>query len=195
MALRAAALVVMPLSMVASGCGAPPPPGVPLHNERAERDREERPRPPEVLCSAGQSMDGHAIVRYLVRNVGRETLHVLDGSRMPYQIARDDHTLVILHGVNGPVPDHILVGVEIPLTRPLAPGEVFIGEARIGEPSLRNHYEARPAPPSLLHGPIRVRCEVGWGTTPIVEGREPSIRQLLAWQQLAGDGPFDVVLP
>jgi hypothetical protein len=74
--------------------------------------------------------------------------------------------------------------IEISLTRPLAK-------------MLRDHYGEQPASDALLHGIVHLRCDVGWGTTPITAAsrRGMSIHQLLAWQQITRFGPFDAVLP
>jgi hypothetical protein len=106
-------------------------------------------------------------------------------------------TLVILHGVNPPDPNRLHNMIEIPLTRPLAPGERLAGQQVLPAKMLRDHYGEQPAPDALLHGTIQVRCDVGWGTSPITAAsrRGMSIQQLLAWQQITSFGPFDVVLP
>jgi len=153
--------------------------------------------PPEIHCAAAPTDDGRTIVRYQIRNVGPEVIHILDGQRMPYRLATAANTLEILHGINPPDPDKLYNMIEIPLTRPLAAGESFAGEVVLPTKTLRDHYGEQPTPDSLLHGTIQVRCEVGWGPTAITaadRGRM-SIQQLVAWQQLTGCGPFNVVLP
>lgn len=183
------ALVVLP----ATGCK--PTPDVP-HGDTGPA-RKDRLMPPEIQCSTAPGDDGRVVVRYQVHNAGSQTLYLLDGKHMPYQIVAADGTLQILHGVNPPDPDKLYNLIEIPLTRLLGPGESFAGEAALPVKMLRDHYGERPAPAGLLHGTIRVRCEVGWGTTAITaaERNRMSIQQLLAWQQLVDSGPFDVVLP
>ncbi len=45
--------------------------------------------------------------------------------------------------------------------------------------------------PPRSEPPLTVRCEVGWGTTPIVESERHlySIETVLAWQQLTSAEP------
>jgi hypothetical protein len=159
-------------------------------------DRKDRPMSPELQCAAAPLDDGRTRIRYQLRNTGAAAIHVLESRRMPYQLVSDEATLVILHGVNPPDPDTLYNMIEIPTTRPVAPGEAFEGEVVLPLEMLRDHYGERRAPERLRHGKIQVRCEVGWGTTPITEAERAkmSIQSLLTWQQLTRHGPFEVVL-
>ena len=151
---------------------------------------------PEIQCSVQPAEGGRVIVRYEIRNGGTEVVHLIDSKRLPYQLAEGE-TLTILDGVNPPDPGRLYNAFEIPLTRPLAPGERIAGEQVLPVTTLRDHYGEQPAPDALRHGTIQVRCEVGWGTTPITAAspRGMSIQQLLAWQQVTRFGPFEVALP
>jgi hypothetical protein len=158
--------------------------------------RKDRLMAPELQCSAKPAEDGRVVVRYDIHNTGPEAIHLIDSKRLPY-LRADGSTLAVLHGINPPDPDRLYNAIEIPLTRPLAPGEHLTGELILPARMLRDHYGEQPAPDTLLHGTIQVRCDVGWGTSPITAAsrRGMSITQLLAWQQLTSFGPFDVALP
>ncbi len=189
---RAGVIVAMLPASFAAGCDGP--------SEVASKSANDRkaPVPPEVRCELIRTADGRGIVRYKVRNVGHEVVHILDGRRMPYTIAHDAKTLLILHGVHRPIPAGALYEmVERPPTRPLAPGAIFTGEVEVAAKSLHNHNAGGPTPTSLMHGTIQVLCQVGWGSTPITEAMRPSLSfgQLMAWQRLSTYGPFSVVLP
>lgn len=151
--------------------------------------------PPEVRCHPTTTSDGRIVVRYEIRNLGTETIHLFGERRMPYQLARDERTLVILHGLNIPDPDTIYAISTIPPTRPLTPGGIVTGEAVLGQKVLRNHFDGQLAPQSLQHGTIHVRCDVGWGLTPITEGKRMTMDEFIRWQRLTTYGPIDVVLP
>jgi hypothetical protein len=124
-----------------------------------------------------------------ITNEGDEGVHLLDGERMPYLLRTDD-ALVVLFGVNPPDPDLDYLGIDIPLTRPLPAGGVEEHRVTLRPLWLRDHYssERDPVP---LHGAVDVRCEVGWGRTPITaeRAREMSITSLLEWQRLARSEP------
>ncbi|TMQ09181.1 MAG: hypothetical protein E6J91_31095 [Deltaproteobacteria bacterium] len=158
--------------------------------------RKDRLMAPDIQCSARTADDGRVVVHYEIRNAGTEAIHLIEGKRLPYQLT-DGPTLVLLHGVNPPDPDRLYNLIEIPLTRPLAPGEHIAGEQLLPTAMLRDHYGEQPTPSTLRHGRIQVRCDVGWGTTPITAAsrRTMSIQQLLTWQQIARSTAFEVVLP
>jgi hypothetical protein len=181
------------LALCAAGCNTTTDVARPGNTSPPRKDRL---MAPEIQCSAKPAEGGRVIVRYEIHNAGAEPIHLIDSKRLPYQLA-DGSTLVILHGVNPPDPNRLYNAIEIPLTRPLAPGEHLTGEQALPAKVLRDHYGEQPAPGALLHGTIQVRCDVGWGTSPITTAsrRGMSIQQLLAWQQLTSFGPFDVVLP
>jgi hypothetical protein len=129
-----------------------------------------------------------------IDNRSGRTLHVLDGERMPYLIA-DDGGLLVLFGVTPPDPDVDYYGVEIPTTRPLAPGAAITHDVALRPLHLHDHYEAQREP-STLSGTITVRCEVGWGETPIerAERHLYSIESVLAWQHVTASRPVEVEL-
>jgi len=181
------------LALWAIGCSSTP--DVPRPSDTSP-SRKDRLMAPEIQCSAKPAEDGRVVVRYEIHNAGAEPIHLIDSKRLPYQVA-DGETLAILHGVNPPDPDRLYNMIEIPLTRPLAPGERLAGEQVLPVQVLRDHYGEQPTPAALLHGTLHVRCDVGWGTTPITAAsrRGMSIQQLLAWQQITRFGPFAVALP
>jgi hypothetical protein len=152
------------------------------------------PTPPEIRCSTMPGKDAQPVVRLEIRNTGTETIHILADRGMPYQLAGDSNNLTILQGLNKPEPNAIYEMIGIPPTRPLAPGKGLAWNVPVGEKILQDHYLRRPAPASLLHGTIHVRCEVGWGVKP-VRPDEMTLDNVLSWQRLQGYGPFDVVLP
>ena len=57
---------------------------------------------------------------------------------------------------------------------------------------LRDHY-SREREPLPLRGEVTVRCEVGWGESPVTP-HGMSITGLLEWQRLASSLPVGVVL-
>jgi hypothetical protein len=137
---------------------------------------------------------GQARLQVRIENRSDRTVHLFDSDRMPYFITGDDG-LLVLYGVNPPDPDTDYYMIEIPTTRPLEAGETVEHDVSLDPLFLRDHYETAREPTSL-RGTVTVRCEVGWGETPI----EPSERHLysietvLAWQKLASAEPVDVEL-
>jgi hypothetical protein len=185
--------ITIVLALCATGCSSTPdaiPPG------DTSPSRRDRLMAPEIECSAKPAGDGRVIVRYEIHNASAEPIHLIDSKRLPYQLV-DGSTLVILHGVNPPDPNRLYNMIEIPLTRPLAPSERLSGEQALPVTMLRDHYGEQPAPDALQHGIVHIRCDVGWGTTPITAAsrRGVSIQRLLAWQQITSLGPFAVLLP
>lgn len=152
------------------------------------------PTPPEIHCSPGHNKDMESVVRLEIRNVGQDTIYILADLGMPYQLADNSNNLTIFQGLNKPEPNAIYEMAGVPPTRPLAPGKGLVWNVPLGERILQDHYLRRPAPVSLLHGTIHVRCEVSWGVTP-VRPDEMTLEDVLAWQQIHGYGPFDVFLP
>jgi hypothetical protein len=179
------------LALLAAGCNSAPEESRPDTSPM----RKDRLMAPDIQCST-ETVDGRVVVHYEIRNAGTEPIHLIDGKRLPYQLT-DGATLVVLHGVNPPDPDRLYNMIEIPLTRPLAPGERLAGEQVLPPAMLRDHYGEQPTPAALQHGRIQVRCDVGWGTTPITAAsrRTMSIQQLLAWQQVTRSTALEVVVP
>jgi hypothetical protein len=125
-----------------------------------------------------------------------ETIHVIDSPRLPYFILREDGSLLILFGVNPPDPDIDYGMIEIPLTRPLPPGESVSWQVDLVDFHLKDHYQAAWEP-AELHGPVPVVVQVGWGATaidPKVRSRT-NINTLLDWQNLTECAAGEVVFP
>lgn len=139
-----------------------------------------------VTCTA----TGPARLQVRIENDGDATVHLLDGERMPYLI-RDDDGLLVLFGVNPPDPEVDYYGIEIPTTRPLEPGETLEHDVSLDPLILGDHYETQREPTPLPR-PITVRCEVGYGDTPILgsERHLYSIESVIAWQKLAAATPI-----
>jgi hypothetical protein len=176
---------------LATGCNANSGPSVPIAGTTAKPGV----LAPEIRCTAARADDGQSVIRYEIRNVGSETIYIPSGRHMPYVLARDPDTLVIMQGVNRPDPNAIYEMPQIALTRPLAPAGALAGEVALPPKMLRDHFDAHPTPPRLLHGAIQVRCEAGWGTTAITKRDQMSIHDFYTWQSMVGAGPFQVVLP
>jgi hypothetical protein len=136
--------------------------------------------PVEVTCSA--TVDG---IDVRIVNRSDATVHLLDGDRMPY-VLRSGDELVVLFGVNPPDPDLDYLGISIPCTRPLAPDAAEEHRVALRPLWLRDHYSSERSP-TALDGETTVRCEVGWGETPITDetARQMSITSLLEWQRIA----------
>jgi hypothetical protein len=137
---------------------------------------------------------GRARLQVRIENRSDGTVHVFDSDRMPYFIAGAEG-LLVLYGVNPPDPDTDYYGIEIPVTRPLAAGASIEHEVSLDPLYLRDHYEAEREP-AALRGTVSVRCEVGWGETPIEASERHlySIESVLAWQRIAAAPPVMVEL-
>lgn len=100
---------------------------------------------------------------------------------------------MVLYGVNDPDPDLDYYGIEIPLSRPLAPDEHLVAETTIVPLVPRHHYEAKQAPVALP-AELEVICKLAYGDTPIDEARRRamSINGLLAWQHWVTAPPLHV---
>src|ERR1044071_4759189 len=183
---------VIPIYAISiNGCGSPPDP---VDNRDRVSEATTRSELLGVSCSAGRSGDGRTVVRYQARNLSRSTIYITDERRMPYEVIRDG-VLVVLQGVNAPDPKVMYELYRVPRVRPLKPGEVFHGEAELGQLALLDHYGGGPLPAEFKHGRIRVACSVGWGTTPIPEPLRMPFGEFMKWQHTASYGPFEVVLP
>lgn len=71
----------------------------------------------------------------------------------------------VLYGVNDPDPDLDYYGIEIPLTRPLAPTEHLAVDATLVPLVPRHHYEAMQTPVALPDE-LDVICKAAYGDTP-----------------------------
>ncbi|MGB3716166.1 MAG: hypothetical protein WA996_17210 [Candidatus Promineifilaceae bacterium] len=125
-----------------------------------------------------------------------EVIHLFDSPRLPYFILREDGSLLILFGVNPPDPDIDYSMIEIPLTRPLPPGESVAWQVDLVDFHLKDHYQAAWEP-AELHGPTPVAVQVGWGLTAIEpeDRSRTNINTLLEWQNLAECTAGEFVFP
>lgn len=174
-----------------TGCNSSSGPSVPITGTAVKPSV----LPPEIRCAEARADGGQSLIRYEIRNVGSETIYIPDGRQMPYVLARDPDTLVIMQGVNRPDPNTIYEMLPIALTRPLAPGDVLTREVALPPKMLRDQFDVHPTPPSLLHGAIQISCEAGWGTTAITKRDQMSIHDFYVWQNTVAVGPFQVILP
>jgi hypothetical protein len=166
--------------------------------ERIKMTTELNPiaEPLKVICLITAETPGHTSLYYQIKNVSTALVHVFDSPRMPYIFIQEDGSLLVLHGVHPPDPDLDYYGIEIPITRPLPPGEVMECKVSLTPLYLKNHYEEEREPADL-HGQVIVHCNVGWGERPILisERHTLSIEMLLAWQHIAHAEAVRVYLP
>lgn len=154
-------------------------------------------QPLQVFCSSAQDPNGDIILHYKIKNItNATTVHIFDSNRMPYLILQDDGSLLVLHGVNPPDPERDYYAIEIPITRPVAPGEEVGYQVKLTPLYLSDHY-GKHRTPTDLHGSIKVQCQIGWGETPILasERHKKSINFLLDWQRLVDAEPIQVNFP
>jgi len=145
-----------------------------------------------VACGARQPLDiqasltGDAMVGCSFTNRSDRVIHVFDSPRMPY-LLQEGSTLIALHGVHEPPRDRDLNMIEIPLTRPLPPGEALRFEVSLGR--LHGHHGDEPLPGGKA---LEVVCRVGYGESPIDEAarRQLAITAVLAWQKLVAAKPI-----
>ena len=125
-----------------------------------------------------------------------ETIHIFDSQRMPYFILQEDGALLVLFGVNPPDPNIDYFMIEIPLTRPVEPGETESWQVELAGFHLKDHYQAALAPADL-HGAFPVIVQIGWGSTAIEpkDRFRTNINILLEWQNLAECAAGQVVFP
>jgi hypothetical protein len=146
-----------------------------------------------VTLTVDASIAG-ATVRLTAANTGTTTIHVFDCEAMPY-LWQDGDGLLVLHGMHEPPEESDHWGVEVPNTRPLAPGDVLRGEVSFDPLWVHSHYGTGDRFVDLAT-PTRIRTAVGWGATPIDDraavemGLNVVCRQ---WQQLTC-GP-DLAVP
>ncbi|HAG85148.1 MAG TPA: hypothetical protein DCL61_29365 [Cyanobacteria bacterium UBA12227] len=152
--------------------------------------------PLQVSCSSIINSSQEPSVRYQIKNIANSTIHIFDSPKMPYRILQEDGSLLLLQGVNAPDPYRFYYGIEIPTTRSIEPGEVVSYEVSLVPLYLKDHYETQRTP-TELHGSLIVRCQVGWGETPILasERHKKSINSLLEWQHITEAEPIEVTLP
>ena len=144
-----------------------------------------------LSCTA-TTADGGVTLRLDLVNGSSEVIHVLDSPRLPYILFEDGHALV-LYGVNDPDPELDYYGIEIPLTRPLGPGEHLVASTKLVPLVPHHHYEAKQAPVALPDE-LEVICKAAYGDTPIDEARRAAtqIHALLAWQHWVSAPPLRV---
>lgn len=131
---------------------------------------------------AHRGADGVTLAVEAVNNSG-EVVHIIDSKRLPYLVREQDGSIVALYGVNEPDPDMDYYAIEIPLTRPLGPGERFEDELQLVPLVLRDHFDG-VGPEVQVEGTLRVRCRLAFGRTPIEKPmrHRMNINALLAWQ-------------
>jgi hypothetical protein len=134
------------------------------------------------LSCTPTAADGGVTLRLELVNRSSEVIHVLASPRLPYLLFEDGRA-VVLYGVNDPDPDLDYYGIEIPLSRPLAPGEQLVATTRLVPLVPHHHYEAKPSPVALP-GELEVICKAAYGVTPIGDAQRAAmqIKTLLAWQ-------------
>lgn len=138
----------------------------------------------------------HPVLRCEMTNTLDHTVHVFDSARMPYLWQDDDGELVVLHGVHGPLSLTNYNIVEIPVTRPLAPGERFSFVAELDSHLLPNHYEEVPRP-TELRGECVVSARLGVLSAAVSQEQvsELGMAELLERQQVIAAQSIRVVLP
>jgi len=117
-----------------------------------------------MTISVEASIDG-TIVRVAATNNSSATVHVFDSDAMPY-LLQDGDGLLVLHGMHEPPEDSDHWGIEVPSTRPLAPGNALRGEVSLDPLWVHSHYGTGD-PLVDLATPTRIRTAVGWGSTPL----------------------------
>lgn len=153
-----------------------------------------------VSCEPTQGEGGAPAVSVVIENASSDTLHIFDSPRMPYLLEEGDD-LVILYGVNPPDPNTDYFAIEVPPTKVLPPGERVEDTVSLTPLHLGDHYglPRERNSPVTRHGAVTVRCEVGWGKTPILpapaEQAVRNINDLLAWQELSRAEPVEVQFP
>jgi hypothetical protein len=178
---------------IISGCGAT---SEGLYNAEENALRVDLATP-EIRCSITPTNDGTSRISYEIRNPSSEVIHVIDNNEPPYQLLRDPNTLIVLYGLHSYDPRVLPHIIEMPVTRPLRSGERLKGEIAWPMRVMRDYYGGHGTPPSLLHGTIKVRCEVGWWASAITEADRVRLRfrNVLASQRVVGYGPLEITLP
>jgi hypothetical protein len=131
-----------------------------------------------LSCTASTT-DGVVTVRLEAVNQSSMPVHVLSSKRLPY-VMFEQGRAIVLYGVNDPDPDLDYYHIEIPPSRPLAPGETLIAEAQVVPLVPHHHYESKTAPVALP-AELEVTCKLAYGDTPI-DPTKMAINALLAWQ-------------
>lgn len=148
----------------------------------------------EITCQLILEDPDRPSISVELLNGQSETIHIFDSPRMPYFIAREDGALLILFGVNPPDPEIDYGMIEIPLTRPLSPGESTSWQVELNGFHLKDHYQAEREP-AALQGAVPVIVQVGWVAAAITpkDRFRTNIKKLLAWQNLAECAAGEVV--
>jgi hypothetical protein len=142
--------------------------------------------PLKVVCSSIINESGKLGIKYEIKNVTDETVYIFDSQRMPYILLQEEGSLLILYGINSPDPDIDYPLIEIPITKPIHPGESVKYEVSLKPLYLRDHYQKQTTA-TELQGLVKVDLQIGWGTTPILpsDRHNISINQLLEWQHIS----------
>lgn len=145
----------------------------------------------QLTCEAA----GPTSVRVRAVNQSDVEVHVFDSERMPYLIQPATGELLISYAVTPPDPDVDYYFIEIPMTRPLPPGEAVEHAVEVRSVVLHDHYESDRSA-TRLEGSLLVRCEFGFTLTPITEAdrAQIAIDSLLAMQQTAVADPVRLEL-
>jgi hypothetical protein len=131
------------------------------------------------LSCTSRTADGVVTVRLEAVNQSSAPVHVLSSKRLPY-VMFEQGRAVVLYGVNDPDPDIDYYHIEIPPSRPLAPGETLIAEAQVVPLVPHHHYESKTAPVALP-AELEVVCKLAYGDAP-TDPAKMAINALLAWQ-------------
>jgi hypothetical protein len=150
----------------------------------------------ELSCAQNSVDPKRPYILVRLHNRTPETIHIFNSPRLPYFILQEDGSLLLLFGVHPPDPEIDYGMIEIPITRPLFPGETACWQVSLTLVVLRDHYEAALEPAGLL-GSIRVVVQAGWGATPITpeQRHQTNIYELLAWQKLVSCQMGEVTFP
>jgi hypothetical protein len=132
------------------------------------------------LSCTSRAADGVVTVRLEAVNQSSTPVHVLSSKRLPY-VMFEQGRAVVLYGVNDPDPDLDYYGIEIPPSRPLAPGETLVAEAQVVPLVPHHHYGSKTAPVALP-AELEVVCKLAYGDAP-TDPAKMAINALLAWQQ------------
>ena len=143
-----------------------------------------------VSLSCRCRTDGGVVtVRLEAVNQSAAPVHVLSSKRLPYVMFEQGRALV-LYGVNDPDPEIDYYHIEIPPSRPLAPGEKLVAEAQVVPLVPHHHYESKTAAVALP-AELEVVCKLAYGDAP-TDPAKMAINALLAWQHWVTAPPLRV---
>jgi hypothetical protein len=163
------------------GCSNGAAPGAPLTPGKSAMTD-----PISLSCST--STTGDTVTLHLEAiNRSDRVVHVLTSKRLPYVLFEGGRAMVLC-GVNDPDPDIDYYGIEIPPSRPLAPGERLTADAAIVPLVPHHHYGGQEAPVALP-AELEVVCKLAYGDAPL---EAQVINGLLAWQHWVTAAPLRV---